>query len=151
MAVANGVYGAKFPPIQMDGTVNYPNAQYNIKKITVEEYNDLLHHTHKLNELMDSEGHFLTGDEVSVGVSSSDFNALKARVESLEESGTGSSSGNYATQEALQTLQELVNVQSGLITTLTNKVAALENASSSGGIEIGDWDVEREGIQGPND
>jgi hypothetical protein len=67
-----GLYSPRFPKIQVDSFVNYPNAANNIIKITVEEWQDLLHHTHKVTDILDTEGNFIGSDldiSVSGGVS----------------------------------------------------------------------------------
>ena len=120
----NVQYGATYPKISIDEHVNYPNAQFNIKKITVEEWNDLLHHTHRQSEILDNNGEFI-GQEGATAVSAEEVNELKEQVNTLIEQ-------NRA---------------------LASRITALENAGSSGsagsddGIFIGDWDAEKPGIQ----
>lgn len=127
MAIAtSGYYGPKYPLIVIDDkNTNYPNAANNIKKITVEEWQDLLHHTHPLAEILDAEGIRL-GDAGSSDVSLEEFNNLKNTVEA----------------------------QNSLITNLQAEIAQLQTTitemASRGGIEIGDWDVTQPGIQGPD-
>ena len=110
-------YGATYPRIVMDESVNYPNARFNIKRITVEEWNDLLHHTHKKSEIVNEDGNFLGASEPLDD--SSVTEALIERVEELESQ----------------------------VTILLAKVAALENGSTDSGVTIGDWDVETPGTQ----
>ena len=121
-----GYYGPTFPTIQIDKQTNYPNAANNIKKITVEEWQDLLHHTHKLPDILDKDGNFL---------------------------GQNTSADGSVSIEAFNQLQETVQTQRETITTLTERLEALEaavrniNTSSTNGIIIGDWDATKEGIQ----
>lgn len=51
----NNIYGATYPKVSIDERINNPNAQFNTKRISVEEWNDLLHHTHKLSEILGGE------------------------------------------------------------------------------------------------
>lgn len=122
----NVQYGATYPKISFDEKVNYPNAQFNIKKITVEEWNDLLHHTHRQAEILDNNGEFI-GQEGAAAVSAEEVNELKEQINTLIEQ-------NRA---------------------LASRITALENAvneSSDDSIFIGDWDAEKPGIQtGPED
>ena len=116
--MANSIYGATFPKVVLDTNINYPNAHFNIKRITVEEWNDILHHTHKASEILDDDGN-MPGSTI-------------ARI-TVEE---------YA--EMKETIQTLTEQNTELI----SRIAALENASDANGdITIGDWDVETPGIQ----
>ena len=58
MAVGYDSY--RFPEVKIDKQANYPNAAGNIKKITVEEWNDMLHHTHDASALVFSDGQTIT-------------------------------------------------------------------------------------------
>lgn len=113
-------YGATYPKISFDKKVNYPNAQFNIKKITVEEWNDLLHHTHRQAEILDNNGEFI-GQE-----GAEEVNELK---------------------EQINTLIEQNRALASRITALENAGSGGGSASSDGGIFIGDWDAEKPGIQ----
>lgn len=123
--MANVQYGATYPKISIDEHVNYPNAQFNIKKITVEEWNDLLHHTHKQSEILDNNGEFI-GQEGAAVVSAEEVNELK---------------------EQVNTLIEQNRALASRITALENAGSGGGSASSDGGIFIGDWDAEKPGIQ----
>ena len=116
----NVQYGATYPKISFDEKVNYPNAQFNIKKITVEEWNDLLHHTHRQAEILDNNGEFI-GQE-----GAEEVNELK---------------------EQINTLIEQNRALASRITALENAGSGGGSASSDGGIFIGDWDAEKPGIQ----
>lgn len=124
--MANSIYGATFPKVTLDTNINYPNAHFNIKRITVEEWNDILHHTHKASEILDDDGNMSSSTIARVTVE--EYTEMKESIQTLIEQNTE----------------------------LMSRIAALENASSgsgentgdaNGGITIGDWDVETPGIQ----
>ena len=58
------IYSAKnkntYPKIIIDKEVNFPNSNNNIKSLTVEEWNDMLHHTHDASALVFSDGQTIT-------------------------------------------------------------------------------------------
>ena len=136
MATATSGYnGLKFPLIQLDANVNYPNAANNIKKVTVEEWQDLLHHTHKLSEILDDSGEFLGGEgSADGGVSVAAFNELKETV-----------------QQQAQTIQTQAETIAQLQESLSQLINTVNNINNSNGIIIGDWDVTKPGIQDQND
>lgn len=145
---SSGVYDPKFPKVHLDTKINYPNAANNIKKITAEEWEDLLHHTHQIDYIVDADGNFINPDSISIGgsggkveVTKEEFDTLKTTVESQAQTIQDQSS-------TITTLQDTIS-------TLQTRILALEqNSGSSGdntnGFIIGDWDAEREGIQDIN-
>ena len=161
-----GLYSPRFPKIQVDSFVNYPNAANNIIKITVEEWQDLLHHTHKVTDILDTEGNFIGSDldiSVSGGVDEETFNELKNTVQSQSET-IASQAETISTQsgiiENLQTIVEsnssIIETQQSAIETLQGLVQSLQNQinsldpnseSSLSGLQVGDWDLDQEGIQ----
>ncbi len=142
---SSSVYSPKFPKVQLDQKINYPNAASNIKKLTIEEWEDILHHTHQVDFLVDEEGNFINPDALPGGsggkvqVTKEEFDTLKSTVESQAE---------------------LISSQSELITTLQNNITALEakvdslepsgGGDNTNGFIVGDWDAEQEGIQDIN-
>lgn len=131
------VYGATFPKIVVDETINYPNSATLKKNVSVEEWNDLFHHTHCISDIVDENGVALGGSgsipASGGGVSVEEYQALQNKVTTLEST--------------IATLQQTIS-------TLLSDVEALKSSSGSSdsdGIDVGDWDVTRPGIQGPND
>ena len=161
-----GLYSPKFPKIQLDSFINYPNAANNIVKITVEEWQDLLHHTHKVTDILDTEGNFIGSDldiSVSGGVNEETFNELKNTVESQAET-IATQAETISTQsgiiENLQTIveansstietqQSAIETLQGLVESLQSQINALDpnSGSSLQGLQVGDWDLDQEGIQ----
>ena len=90
--ISNKPYTNTYPKIEVDHDINFPNSVYNIKHVTVEEWNDLLHHTHKQANILDDDGNFMgTGAAPGTGgtgeaAKKSDLDSLALRVKSLEES-----------------------------------------------------------------
>ena len=133
-SATSGYYGPSFPLIQIDPVTNYPNAANNIKKITVEEWQDILHHTHKLPEILDNDGNFLGQNASSDGsVSLEAFNELKNTVDSQKEIIQSQASIIADLQESIAELTQTVN-----------------SLKSSSGIMVADWDATKEGIQDEN-
>ena len=135
--MAKSNYGATFPKVVIDESVNYPNAQYNVKSITVEEWNDLLHHTHVMHDILDNNGEFI-GKEVASNI-----------IEGAGGGSQGGGSGSASSQDVEDLKSKIESLESQL-EAVTSRLAQLEQSSGDGGIIIGDYDVETPGIQGPN-
>ena len=111
--MANKNYTSKYPLIKTDSNINNTNAYFNTKHLTVEEYMDLMHHTHSIGDLLGSNGEPLGEDfnfdpsGISVGVSKEEFDALKARVDEITGSSTDMSA--YATKDDLTSVQSDVS------------------------------------------
>ena len=91
-----------YPKIIMDNNTNYPGANTNIRRITVEEWNDLLHHTHE-----------------GIGSASSDetitkeqYDALKEEVDQLEVDLINNGTGDAATTGSVESIgQRIVTIE----------------------------------------
>lgn len=116
---ANG-YSDKYPMISIDPQVNYPNASNNLKKPTVEEWQDLLHHTHKITEILDSNGQFLGNENINIGtgVSKEEYDALVDRIKAIEDNNSGSSNidiSTLATKDDIEDVnQKITDIESGI-------------------------------------
>lgn len=119
----NGGYGATYPRIQTDPNINYPASQYNIQKITVEEWNDLLHHTHKLCDIQDNDGNFL-------------------------DSGSSQDLSGYVKREDYDALAETVASLIERVAELESRISS--GGGDLSGITIGDYDLDTPGIQDEN-
>jgi len=160
---SGGFYSYKFPEINMDNTTNYPSAAGIIKKITAEEWADMLHHTHKITEIVDANGNKL-GSGADGTITAYDDTEIKASISTLEskvqtlENNQSQPVEEYDDTELkglIQTLQQqvanLIEENTTLkesVTTLQSKVQTLENNSSAStdGLII-DYDIDKQGTQ----
>ena len=130
---------SKFPRIVVDDKVNNPNSYNMIKQLTNEEYQDLLHHTHMIEDI-------IGGDGISIGsgeVSKSEFNELKSQLQSATSTISALQNTINDLQQQITTIQNTTTSSEQSITTITNnintisgKVDTLEDTvdTMSGGI-----------------
>jgi len=172
--MAIGYDSYKFPEVKFDKQANYPNAAGNIKKITVEEWNDILHHTHSVGTFVDNNGEFVDpsqdGSGSGSGISLSEFNELKESVNNIkttvETIHTVEEYDDTEIKSRLETLEskahdeydhtELINKIAALeeentnlkstLQSLVSRVTSLENNPSSDGLLI-DYDLDTPGTQ----
>lgn len=111
-------YTSKFPKILIDKKGNSPNESLQ-KKITIEEYYDLMHHTHNISTLIiDEDG--TTYQEVQDTI-----NKLNGEITNLRNT----------VQELQKSNNELKEIVQNLTGEITNTPA------------VSDWDVEKPGNQ----
>ena len=142
-------FTSKYPRIIFDKRENSVNDGL-AKKLTVEEYYDLLHHTHDLSSLI--------GDgDVPISDIMESINKLIVNVTRLEETIeyqetvikryeeeiTHLTNITESHNKTITELNQVVNNQNEIIQNITNEV--IHN-----GITIGDWDVEKPGDQDIN-
>lgn len=111
-------YTSKYPTVVTDQNINSANGSM-IKKITVEEYYDLKHHTHSMSDIAVDEGS-MTFEEMqsTINQMSQTINGLTTTINTLQEE-------NSALREAINTInKEMVNMAT-----------------------VSDWDVEKPGNQ----
>ena len=130
---------SKFPRIVVDDKVNNPNSYNMIKQLTNEEYQDLLHHTHMIEDI-------IGGDGISIGsgeVSKAEFNELKSQLQSAASTISTLQNTINTLQQHITTIQNTTTSSEQSITTMTNnintisgKVDTLEDTvdAMSGGI-----------------
>lgn len=153
-------YGSKFPLITIDNETNYQNASNGIRYITIEEYQDIMHHTHKVSDLVDADGNFIDGDSIpsgggsSSGISKADFDALTETVINLSTKVVNLESENVTLKNKVTTIENENVTLSGKVTTLENENAELKSQIQelsenvgNGDLSIGDWDVDQPGKQ----
>ena len=130
--MANNTYSSSYPQIVIDEQVNYPNANTLIYKLTAEQFQDIMHHTHKISDLIGGDGAVISAGEVS----KEDFNTLKSSVEQLKN--TLQALQNSITEPT--NIQDIINRISNIesaITVMDNKIDVLEeNAGTSGGTSV---------------
>ena len=111
-------YTSKYPTIVTDKATNSANGSM-IKKITVEEYYDLKHHTHPVSDLTIDEGG-MTYKEMQDTI-----NNLNSVIQKIEASNAE--------------LKNLINTQNETIKSMQKEMANMAS--------IADWDVEKPGNQ----
>lgn len=122
------MYISKFPEIVIDRKFNSPNAQ--TANITVEQYYDLMHHTHKASDLLGGDGSSQGG-----GISEEDKKTIQELKTKIEELTT-----------TINEQQKLIETQNRAISSLEDSVKTI---GETAGFDIADWDVTKPGIQGP--
>jgi seryl-tRNA synthetase len=81
----NNQYSSEYPEIVIDQTTNSPNSNMSIR-LTVEQYHDLLHHTHKVVDLVGNDKVASTEDVAELKESSTKLSESISTLESkLEE------------------------------------------------------------------
>ena len=129
-------YTSEYPEVVMDRDTNSANSGM-IKRVTVEEWYDLLHHTHKVEE-------FVNKDLERV-------EALAVPVNPEEGGGSGGIDASVE-QQILNTISQLTSKVETLTQTVESQQAIIEqqsqqindliaNPPSSGGIDVIDWDA----------
>ena len=149
---SGGIYPYNFPEVNLDTQTNYPSAAGIIKKITAEEWADMLHHTHKITEITDANGNKL-GSGAGGTITAYDDTEIRNLINNLQSQITTLSNNNSALQSQVETLTNENNTLKENVTTLQSKVTNLENNSGSGGDTDGfiiDYDIDKEGTQDIN-
>ena len=129
-------YTSEYPEVVMDRDTNSANSGM-IKRVTVEEWYDLLHHTHKVEEFVDK-----------------DLNRVQALSVPInpEEGGGSGGMDSSVEQQILNTISQLTSKVDSLTQTIEAQQATIEqqqqqindllnNPSSSGGIDVIDYDA----------
>lgn len=111
-------YQSKYPEIIVDRDQNAPNMHHTVT-LTVEQLYDLMHHTHKLSELISD------GDNPGQGGDQTPVQQLTTKVE---------------------TLSNVVETVNSEIASINSEIEELKVASEST-MSITDWDVTKPGIQ----
>ena len=129
-------YTSEYPEVVMDRDTNSANSGM-IKRVTVEEWYDLLHHTHKVEE-------FVNKDLERV-------EALAVPVNPEEGGGSGGMDSSVEQQilnqiaqltSKVETLTQTVESQQAIIEQQSQQINDLiANPPSSGGIDVIDWDA----------
>ena len=123
-------YKSKYPKIIVDTnkSTHFNNALNH--NITVEEFYDLMHHTHSLSDLIGNSGEIVDGDiQVTVLNLVSTVNELKQTIETQ--------------QSVITELTEKTKTQEETINRLSQQVDNIVEDDSN----YIDWDLEKEGIQ----
>lgn len=126
---------SKFPAIVIDKTTNYPNGKGTKKSLTIEEYQDLMHHTHKVTDLVDADGNPVDPSTFNGGGSSTTVITKKEYTE---------------LKETVETQKTTIQTMQTQITELQNKITAIESDNAKAkesSFIIGDYDVTKEGKQ----
>ena len=123
----------KYPEIIIDSQTNYQNATGTVHRLTVEEFKDIMHHTHKI-------GDHIGGNDVEISageVTKEEFedlqqsvNQLQTLVQALQNSIIPPSEQSQSTNERLYTIE---NAMSQLSIRMTEIEASLgiENMSNT--------------------
>lgn len=116
----NNVFHSKYPAIVIDRNPNSALADKMIKKLTVEEYYDLVHHTHSSLDVSDGN---LNNDTI---------NGMQTKIESLNQS--------------ISDMEDTIKAQNELIETLSTAIEEIKTAVTNSAT-VSDWDVTKPGIQ----
>jgi hypothetical protein len=170
---SGGVYSYRFPEVNMDPQSNYPSAAGIIKKITAEEWADIIHHTHKITEITDVNGNKL-GSGAGGTITAYDDTEIRNLINNLQSKLTALTNENNEQKTTISNLQsqittlsnsnntlqsqvaEITNENSTLkedIIVLQSKVTDLENNGGGGNATDGfiiDYDIDKDGIQDIN-
>lgn len=163
----SNMYTSKYPTIVSDKSVNSPNDGM-IKKITVEEYYDLKHHTHSISDLSTDEGD-MSYDEMQMVVNNltETTNAYDTIIKEQQNFITQLQESNNTLQQTVNELTETVNNASDIINNQNDIIQRLEAdttelraliATQNETIDamkkeminmasVSDWDVEKPGNQ----
>lgn len=160
-------YVSKYPTIVADKTINSVNESM-IKKITVEEYYDLKHHTHNISNLAVGEGSMSYNEmETIVNNLLETVNKYDATIQEQQNYIIELQQSNNTMQSTINTLTETVNNASDTIlqqndiiqrleadTTEFKRLIAIQNdtinvmkTEMENMTSVGDWDIETPGIQ----
>lgn len=125
-------YTSEYPEITMDKDKNSVNDNM-IRQMTIEEWYDLLHHTHKVNEFVDEQG-----------------NKVKALYAPINEDGSTDDSGLTLDEQTINAVNEMkltvaelkktVEAQQKTIESQQKVIESLSKASSQH-IDVVDWDA----------
>lgn len=121
-------YTSDYPEITMDGARNSVNTGM-IKQITIEEWYDLLHHTHKVDEFVDKDLNKVRSLAVPLDTESEDL-PLDQQIVSMINTLT----------DKVNALTEKVNSQQQIIETQTQQIESLTKQAKSH-IDVVDWDA----------
>ena len=139
----SNIYTSRYPSIKTD---TRPNSAIEsvLKKLTVEEYYDLKHHTHDIDSLVTVDGSmtFTELQTTVVGLTELVNNlntVLPEQNDIIQEQKNIINKMEADTTE----LKQLINLQNETINTIK---AELDNVAS-----ISDWNVEKPGVQDIND
>ena len=113
MAINKNYDYSKYPRVVMDTKENNPNSSNMIKHLTNEEWQDVLHHTHNIGDIIGGDGTTISAGEVS----KEEFNTLKAQLQSA----------NQTIINMQTTIQQLQNAN----TTLQGELDALKDEVES--------------------
>ena len=129
-------YTSENPEVVMDRDTNSANSGM-IKRVTVEEWYDLLHHTHKVEEFVNK-----------------DLERVEALAVPVNPETGGGSGGidSSVEQQILNQIAQLTSKVESLTQTVESQQAIIEqqsqqindliaNPPSSGGIDVIDWDA----------
>ena len=90
----------KYPKIIMDTENNWPSAESLIKRITSEEWGDILHHTHAANDLASEDGD-AGGFNDELKLLKMEFESIKEAIKKLAES-TNTNVGDLSSPEIVK-------------------------------------------------
>ena len=163
----SNMYTSKYPTIVSDKSLNSPNDGM-IKKITVEEYYDLKHHTHSISDLSTDEGN-MSYDEMQVVINNLTeiTNAYDTTIKEQQNLITQLRESNTTLQNTVNELTETVNNTGDTILHQNDIIQRLEAditefkaliATQNETIDVmkkeminmttvSDWDVEKPGNQ----
>lgn len=135
-------YTSKYPTIVVDKSTNSANDSM-IKKITVEEYYDLKHHTHSIADLSVSEDGMTYGEMQTMVVElSQTINSLNDIIEQQNNIIKQQNDIVQRLEADTTELKRLINVQNNTINEMKQEIANMTSVS--------DWDVEKPGNQDIN-
>lgn len=124
-------YKSKYPEIVVDRTVNSPNDNQ-IVRLTLEQYYDLLHHTHNASDIIGT----IDVDEAKLKELNDKLDEAIARVNEL--------------QQKVNSVSVQTNNLESNVTTLDTKVQTIDKYVENNGFVI-DFDPSKPGIQGPDE
>ena len=117
----SNTYTSSYPTIIIDKRSNSVNESLQ-KKITIEEYYDLMHHTHKMSSIIND-------------------------IDSEDGTGTSFSEMQKTINELLTTVNELKTTIATQQNTIDELKETIQSIETSEGVTVSDWDVNTPGNQ----
>jgi methyl-accepting chemotaxis protein len=141
---------SKYPEIIVDKDANMASGSLNTHHLTVEEYYDLLHHTHGFSDLVDDEGTSINELVEIVDQFSGTVNTLSNTVEELTEQLSQATTTIAELREQLSSTQSDISTVTHSVEDITGRVKTVEDKIAES-YDVSDYDAttpEREDIDG---
>lgn len=152
MAINKNYDYSKYPRVVMDTKENNPNSSNMIKHLTNEEWQDVLHHTHNIGDIIGGDGTTISAGEVS----KEEFNALKAQLQSANQTIINMQTTiqqlqneNTALQDELDTLKDEVESSTGTTyddTELRNMISTVQEDTRQNTASIADMRIDIQSV-----
>ena len=128
MAINKNYDYSKYPRVVIDTKENNPNSSNMIKHLTNEEWQDILHHTHNIGDIVGGDGTTISAGEVS----KEEFDALKSQLQSA----------NQTINNMQTTIQQLQNAN----TELRNMISTVQEDARQNTASIADMRIDIQSV-----